>query len=53
MPSGPILLLENDLELTQNEKTTHDQLSLSIDLLSKHKAIQVRLRNRFNLENPL
>lgn len=52
MPSGPILLLENDLELTKNEETTYDQLKLSIDLLSKHRAIQVRLRNRFNPGEP-
>ena len=48
MPSGPILLLENDLELIENKETTYNQIKLSIDFLSKYNAIQVCLRNRFN-----
>ncbi len=52
MPSGPILLLENDLELTENDENTYNQLKLSIDLLFEHNAIQVRLRNRFNPGEP-
>ena len=43
MPKGPILLLENDLELIENSKSTSNQIKKSIDLLSKHNAIQVRL----------
>ena len=52
MPKGPILLLENDLELIENKKTTFNQLQKSIDFLSKHDAIQVRLRSRFNPGEP-
>ncbi len=52
MPSGPILLLENDLELIENKETTYNQIKLSIDFLSKYNAIQVCLRNRFNPGEP-
>ena len=52
MPKGPILLLENDLELIENKKTTSSQIKKSIDLLSKHNAIQVRLRSRFDPGEP-
>ena len=52
MPRGPILLLENDLELIENTKTTFNQMKKSIDLLSKHNAIQVRLRSRFDPGEP-
>ena len=52
MPKGPILLLENDLEIIENKKTTFNQLQKSIDFLSKHDAIQVRLRSRFNPGEP-
>ena len=46
MPKGPILLLENDLELVENKKETYSQLQKSINLLNKHQVIQVRLRSR-------
>ncbi len=52
MPKGPILLLENDLELIENRKTTFNQIKKSIDLLAKHNAIQVRLRSRFDPGEP-
>ena len=46
MPEGPILLLENDLELVESKQKTYEQLKKSIYLLNKHKAIQVRLRSK-------
>lgn len=46
MPKGPILLLENDLELVEKKKETYSQLQKSIDLLMKRRLIQVRLRSR-------
>jgi len=46
MPQGPILLLENDLELIENKKETFSQLQKSINLLNEHSFIQVRLRSR-------
>ena len=46
MPKGPILLLENDLELIESKKKTYEQIKNSINLLNKHKAIQVRLRSK-------
>ena len=52
MPKGPILLLENDLELIENTKSTSNQIKKSIDLLSKHNAIQVRLRSRLDPGEP-
>ncbi len=52
MPKGPILLLENDLELIENEETTFNQIKKSINYLYKHKAIQVRLRSRFDPGEP-
>ena len=52
MPKGPILLLENDLELIENKKTTFYQIKQSIDNLYKHNAIQVRLRSRFDPGEP-
>ena len=52
MPKGPILLLENDLELIENKKNTLNQIKKSIDYLYKHKAIQVRLRSRSDPGEP-
>ena len=52
MPKGPILLLENDLELIENKKETFLQLQKSINLLIKHRLIQVRLRSRKNPGEP-
>ena len=52
MPRGPILLLENDLELIENKQTTYEQIKNSIDFLSKHNAIQVRLRSRSDPGEP-
>ena len=46
MPKGPILLLENDLELVENKKETFSQLQKSINFLNEHQPIQVRLRSR-------
>ena len=46
MPKGPILLLENDLELVENKKETYSQLQKSINLLYEQSLIQVRLRSR-------
>ena len=46
MPKGPILLLENDLELIENKRETYSQLQKSIDLLNEERLIQVRLRSR-------
>lgn len=52
MPSGPILLLENDLELVEIKELTYNQIKTSINLLYKYGAIQVRLRSRFNPGEP-
>ena len=52
MPKGPILLLENDLELVENKKETYSQLQKSINLLNKQNLIQVRLRSRRNPGEP-
>ena len=52
MPKGPILLLENDLELIENQKITFNQIKQSIHNLYKHNAIQVRLRSRLDPGEP-
>ena len=52
MPSGPILLLENDLPLVENQSETYNQIFKSIDFLSQKKVIQVRLRSRINPGEP-
>jgi len=52
MPKGPILLLENDLELIESPKTTFNLLSQSIELLLEHDVIQVRLRSKLNPGEP-
>ena len=52
MPKGPILLLENDLELIENKKETFSQLQKSISILYDHGVIQVRLRSRKNPGEP-
>ena len=52
MPSGPILLLENDLPLIESEKTTYNQIKRSIELLSKETVIQIRLRSKSNPGEP-
>tara|TARA_B100000900_G_scaffold398263_1_gene399453 strand:- start:29 stop:829 length:801 start_codon:yes stop_codon:yes gene_type:complete len=52
MPKGPILLLENDLELVENKKETYSQLKKSINFLNEQKVIQVRLRSRLNPGEP-
>ncbi len=46
MPEGPILLLENDLPLIENEQVTYNQIFKSLDLLTRKNVIQVRLRSR-------
>ena len=45
MPNGPLLLLENDLLLVENRKTTFSVLEKSIEHLYKYNAAQVRLRS--------
>ena len=52
MPQGPILLLENDLELIENKKETYAQLQKSIKLLNENSIIQVRLRSKINPGEP-
>ena len=52
MPQGPILLLENDLELIENKKETYSQLEKSINLLNEQRFIQVRLRSVKNPGEP-
>ena len=52
MPQGPILLLENDLELVENKNETYKQLKNSINLLKQHDLIQVRLRSKNNPGEP-
>ena len=52
MPKGPILLLENDLPLIVNENETYQQIKKSLELLSKEKVIQIRLRSRINPGEP-
>ena len=52
MPDGPLLLLENDLPLIEDKKTTYDQLDKSLALLSLPNVIQIRLRNRNNPGEP-
>ena len=45
MPEGPLLLLENDLQLIEGRKETFNQLNQSIKLLYKNKISQIRLRS--------
>ena len=52
MPKGPILLLENDLELVENKQEIYSQLQRSINLLNKYKLIQVRLRSKISPGEP-
>ena len=52
MPLGPILLLENDLPLIEDQSETYNQIFKSIDFLSQKKVIQVRLRSRINPGEP-
>ena len=52
MPLGPILLLENDLPLIEDQSETYNQIFKSIDFLSQKKVIQVRLRSRSNPGEP-
>ena len=52
MPNGPILLLENDLPLIENGKTTYKQIKKSLEILSEDTAIQIRLRSRSSPGDP-
>ena len=52
MPKGPILLLENDLELVEKKQEIYSQLQKSINLLNEHGLIQVRLRSRTSPGEP-
>ena len=52
MPKGPILLLENDLPLIEKKQKTFTQLKKSIEFLSMHKVIQIRLRSRISPGEP-
>ena len=45
MPDGPLLLLENDLPLVENNKTTFNLLKQSFEHLYKYDVAQVRLRS--------
>ena len=45
MPDGPLLLLENDLPLVENNKKTFTLLEQSLEYLYKYNAVQVRLRS--------
>ena len=45
MPNGPLLLLENDLLLVENSKTTFALLKESLEHLYEYDAAQVRLRS--------
>ncbi len=45
MPDGPVLLLENDLPLVENYKTTFALIKKSLEHLYKYNAAQVRLRS--------
>ena len=47
MPSGPLLLLENDLPLVEN-KETFKQLSEALQMLKKSNVAQVRLKRKKN-----
>ena len=46
MPSGPLLLLENDLPLAENKEETFKQLSEALQMLKKSNVAQVRLRSK-------
>ena len=52
MPEGPLLLLENDLELVESAETTYNQLKISIELLEKYNLMQIRLRSKSNPGDP-
>ncbi len=52
MPDGPVLLLENDLPLVENNEKTFNLLKQSIDHLYKYNAAQVRLRSIRNPGEP-
>jgi len=52
MPEGPILLLENDLELVESPETTFNLLKNSIKFLLKYDLIQVRLRSKLKPGEP-
>ncbi len=52
MPKGPLLLLENDLELVEEKEKTYNQIKKSIELLSRPQVIQIRLRSRINPGEP-
>ena len=52
MPKGPLLLLENDLELIENKNTTYKQIKKSLEFLARPKVIQIRLRSRSNPGEP-
>ena len=52
MPKGPLLLLENDLELIENKNTTYKQIKKSLEFIARPKVIQIRLRSRSNPGEP-
>ena len=45
MPDGPLLLLENDLPIVENQKITFSLINESISNLYDYKAAQIRLRS--------
>ena len=53
MPSGPILLLENDLPLIENYSETYNQISKSIDYLLQKKLYKLDFEVGVILGNPL
>ena len=52
MPEGPLLLLENDLELVESAEITKNQLKKSLEFLQKYDLIQIRLRSKSNPGDP-
>ncbi len=52
MPAGPILLLENDLPVIEQEKNIYFQLKESIKMLNKGNIAQIRLRSVKNPGEP-
>ena len=52
MPEGPLLLLENDLELVESAEMTYNQLKKSLEFLKRYDLIQIRLRSKSNPGDP-
>ena len=52
MPEGPLLLLENDLELVETSEIAYNQLKKSLEFLKRYDLIQIRLRSKSNPGDP-